>query len=310
MKVIITGGAGFIGGHAVRHFVESGDEVLNIDKLTYAGRVENTHSSQFKKLDICETNELHDVVKNFSPDYVINFAAETHVDNSIVSSREFIRSNLEGATSVMDVCRKVGIPLCHISTDEVYGPAIDRPFTENDPLRPMNPYSATKAAADLMLASHKNTYDFNYIIVRPSNNYGPGQYPEKFIPKLVNCLNKDEPFSLYGSGNQEREWTHVFDTVAIIRKLLLSKDTLWKNGSIYNLSSGVTLKNKDAACIIIDEYNKKYKTSYDHNSVLQTVKDRPGHDKKYWISSDNIKNVVSHQFINFFDGIKTIIDSL
>ena len=305
MKVIITGGAGFIGGHAVRHFVENGDDVLNIDKLTYASKIENTKLSKFAKLDICETDILYDVVQKFSPDYVVNFAAETHVDNSIRSSKEFIRSNIEGATSVMDVCRRVGVPLCHISTDEVYGPAEDRPFVEHDTLQPMNPYSATKAAADLMLTAQRNTHGLDYIIVRPSNNYGPDQHPEKFIPKLINCLKDNKPFSLYGSGNQEREWTYVLDTVSIIRKLLVSEKTIWKNGSIYNLSSGISLKNNDAACVIIDEYNRKNKTSYSPVEILQKVTDRPGHDKKYWISANKIKNIVQHQYTNFADGIKT-----
>ena len=303
MKVIITGGAGFIGGHAVRHFVASGDEVLNIDKLTYAGKIENTKFSQFTKLDICETEILHDVVRKFSPDYVVNFAAETHVDNSIRSSREFIRSNIDGATSVMDVCRRVGVPLCHISTDEVYGPATDRPFTEYDPLHPMNPYSATKSAADLMLAAHRNTHGLNYIIVRPSNNYGPGQHPEKFIPKLVRCLREEKKFPLYGVGDQEREWTYVGDTVRIIRSLLLSNSTSWGGDSTYNLSSGIMMKNIDVARLVVETHNKVHGGLVSVDDVVQFSTDRPGHDKKYWISTEKLRKVVNFTYTGVQSGI-------
>lgn len=302
MKVIITGGAGFIGGHAVRHFVESGDEVLNIDKLTYAGKIENTLHSRFTKLDICETDILHDVVMKFSPDYVVNFAAETHVDNSIRSSKEFIRSNLEGATSVMDVCRRVGVPLCHISTDEVYGPATDRPFTEYDHLHPMNPYSATKAAADLMLAAHQNTHGLNYIIVRPSNNYGPGQNPEKFIPKLIKNINEGKKFPLYGTGDQEREWTYVKDTAHIIRKLIMTK-AAWSRDCIYNLSSGVTHKNIDVVKLVLNAYNKMNSKNVDVSDVIEFVVDRPGHDRKYWISSEKLDSLTKFKYTSFEEGI-------
>ena len=302
MKVIITGGAGFIGGHAVRHFVEKGDEVLNIDKLTYAGRIENTIHSKFTKLDICETDILHDVVRKFSPDYVVNFAAETHVDNSIRSSKEFIRSNLEGATSVMDVCRRLGIPLCHISTDEVYGPATDRPFTECDILNPKNPYSATKAAADLMLAAQQNTHGLNYIIVRPSNNYGPGQNPEKFIPKLVKSIKEGKKFPLYGTGSQEREWTYVKDTACMIRKLITSK-TAWSCDPIYNLSSGITHKNIDVVKLVLNAYNNINSKNIDVSDVVDFVADRPGHDKKYWINSEKLDSLTKLSYTSFEDGV-------
>jgi len=307
MKIIITGGAGFIGGHAVKHFSDCGDEIINIDKLTYAGQIKNTYHSQFIKLDVCDTENLYDVVQKFEPDYIVNFAAETHVDNSIKSPKEFIQSNFEGATSVMNVCKRTNVPLCHISTDEVYGPADNHSFVETDSLRPMNPYSATKAAADLMLAAYRNTYGLDYIIVRPSNNYGPNQYPEKFIPKLIDCLKNNKTFPLYGSGDQEREWTYVADTVAIVRKLLVSEKTEWKNNSIYNLSSGISLTNKEAASIIIEEYNKKNKTFHEPVNVLQSVVDRPGHDRKYWISSDKLKNVIQHKFTEFAEGIKNTV---
>lgn len=307
MKVVITGGAGFIGRHTVKHFIDCGDDVLNIDKLTYASNLENTKISKFIKLDICETNELHKIIKEFSPQILINFAAETHVDNSIRSSKEFVKSNLEGATSVMDVCIKNNVKLCHISTDEVYGPAVDRPYVESDKLSPMNPYSATKAAADMMLSAYKNTHNLNYIIVRPSNNYGPNQHQEKFIPKLVNCIKKKTQFPLYGIGDQEREWTFVKDTSSIIRNLVNTKSISWNEGSIYNLSSGITYKNIDVANIIIDSYNKKYGFTYKVEDIIKFSEDRPGHDKKYWISSEKLSNIVKYDYTPFHIGISEVV---
>jgi dTDP-glucose 4,6-dehydratase len=307
MKVIITGGAGFIGGHAVQHFVEEGDDVLNIDKLTYASKIENTQISKFVNLDICETDKLCKIMKEFSPDVLINFAAETHVDNSINSSKEFVKSNLEGATSVMDSCVKNNVKLCHISTDEVYGPAFDRPFTESDILCPMNPYSATKAAADMMLPAYKNTHNLNYIVVRPSNNYGPNQHQEKFIPKLINCINKKTQFPLYGVGDQEREWTFVKDTTRIIRRLVNAKNIAWNEGSVYNLSSGITYKNIDVAKIVIDSYNKKHNCKLRLEDIIKFSVDRPGHDKKYWISSKKLSNVVNYNYTSFHSGVSEIV---
>jgi len=305
MKVIITGGAGFIGGHAVQHFVECGDDVINIDKLTYAANVSRTKVCRFVQSDIRDVSSLDSVVKDFSPDFIINFAAETHVDNSIKNSKVFIESNLEGAAALMDVSVKNGIPLCHISTDEVYGPAGIHPFNESDQLCPMNPYSATKAAADLMLKSYRNTHGLNYLIVRPSNNYGPGQHQEKFIPKLIDSIRYKKLFPLYGTGNQEREWTYVTDTVSVIRKLIMSAEVKWNNDSIYNVSSGISLKNIEAVRIIINEYNNKNMTSYNTTDIINHVDDRPGHDKKYWISSDKLQRLLNYEFIKFKDGIKS-----
>jgi len=306
MKVIITGGAGFIGGHAVRHFVESSDDVLNIDKLTYASKLENTKFSKFIKLDIRETDILHSVVRDFSPDVIVNFAAETHVDNSILDCKEFIRSNLEGTTSVADVCRSLNIKLCHISTDEVHGPAGVMPFNENDRLNPMNPYSATKAAADMMLDAYMNTHSLDYVIVRPSNNYGAGQHAEKFIPKLLKCIKEEKKFSMYGLGDQEREWTYVEDTVQIIRKLLISNKTSW-GGSIYNLSSGISSTNIDIAKLIIETYNFINSVDIRSEDVIQHSKDRPGHDKKYWIETEKIKRVVEYDYTTLKNGIEKIV---
>lgn len=305
MKVLITGGAGFIGGTAVRHFVDVGDQVLNIDKLTYAGKEENTTVSPFIKLDICETKKVLNIVEEYKPDFIVHFAAETHVDKSIANCSDFIRTNVEGTASILDACRKTRTKLCHISTDEVYGPVTTKPFTEDDRLNPTNPYSSTKAAADMLVQSYRNTYGIDYIIVRPSNNYGPRQHEEKFIPKLLDCIKNKKEFPLYGAGDQEREWTYVKDTVKRIRSLLICHKTEWN--SIYNLGSGITKTNVNSAQCVISLYNEVYDSNISLNEVVRTTSDRPGHDKKYWISSEKINNMLGSNYTKFDAGVREIL---
>lgn len=305
MKVIITGGAGFIGSAAVKHFLNAGDDVVIVDNLTYAGNLKNTELCTFIKLDVCDSKGVFKVINDYEPDFIVHFAAETHVDNSITNCKNFARTNLEGTISILDACRKTGTKLCHVSTDEVYGPADKRPFTENDSLRPMNPYSSTKAAADMMVQSYRNTYGIDYIIVRPSNNYGPGQHKEKFIPKLLDCIENNLPFPLYGVGDQEREWTFVKDTAKRIRSLITCKKTEWN--SAYNLSSGITLKNIDAASKIIEIYNKEKNKKIKIEDVVKFSTDRPGHDKKYWISSERLDTIVGGAYTTFDAGIRAIL---
>jgi dTDP-glucose 4,6-dehydratase len=218
MKVLLTGAAGFIGGHAYDYFTSKNDEVLVVDKFSYAADLQaRKRISNLIELDICD-HSLLDVVADFCPEFIINFAAETHVDNSIINNTEFIKSNILGTTNILDICKRLNVKLCHISTDEVYGPAYSFPFTENDKLSPMNPYSATKASADLMISAYHNTHSVQYLIVRPSNNYGPRQNKEKFIPKLIDSIINEKKMPLYGNGNQLREWTYVEDTCKAIRK--------------------------------------------------------------------------------------------
>jgi len=307
MKVIITGGAGFIGGHAVQHFVQSGDDVLNIDKLTYASRMDSLDISKFREMDICDTESLIFQIKEHKPEFLVHFAAETHVDNSINSCYEFIHSNVRGVASVLDACRETKVRLCHISTDEVYGPALNRPYFESDSLNPKNPYSATKAAGDMLVKSYENTHGVRNIIVRPSNNYGPRQHSEKFIPKLINCLETGQEFPLYGSGDQEREWTFVEDTARLVRELLISKRTIWN--STYNLSSGISYDNLSTSRFVVDAYNKIKGKNIQTKDVIKASKDRPGHDKKYWISTEKINSVVKFGYTGFQSGLEKTVSS-
>ena len=294
MRVLIAGAAGFIGSHALDHFVASGDDVWVIDKLTYAGDMErikkhfSMYAGKFLCEDIAYDFEVERMVNECAPDVIVNFAADTHVDNSIANSRPFVRSNFEGACNLMAAARKHDALYVHISTYEVYGvPEQDatRGFVVTDPLRPRNPYAATKAAADLMLVANENTYGQPFLAIRPSNNFGPRQHEEKFLPKLVGCLvpqpqsgNKSD-FPLYGDGLQVREWTYAPDTAKIVREAIVSG----RRGFL-NVSSGVSMTN-----LAIIERVKEILAAegkLGNPDAVVRVKDRPGHDRRYWIESD------------------------
>ncbi len=304
MKVLLTGAAGFIGSHAYEHFVSENDDVLVIDKISYAANdVAKSKIKNLVELDISD-KKLLDIVKSYNPECIVHFAAETHVDNSIKSSDQFILSNVLGTANVLDACRNFNIKLCHISTDEVYGPADNKAFIEEDELNPMNPYSATKAAADLMIKAYQNTHKINYLIIRPSNNYGPRQNKEKFIPKLMDCIINQKKFPLYGSGDQKREWTYVEDTGKAVRKIILSEK---KWNSIYNFSSGIMYSNFEVIQIVLRAYNELTGKNVLIHDIIENVVDRPGHDKKYWISTKKLESLTHIDYTNFESGIKKTI---
>lgn len=304
MKVLLTGAAGFIGSHAYEHFVSENDDVLVIDKISYAANdVAKSKIKNLVELDISD-KKLLDIVKSYNPECIVHFAAETHVDNSIKSSDQFILSNVLGTANVLDACRNFNIKLCHISTDEVYGPADNKAFIEEDELNPMNPYSATKAAADLMIKAYQNTHKINYLIIRPSNNYGPRQNKEKFIPKLMDCIINQKKFPLYGSGDQKREWTYVEDTGKAVRKIILSEK---KWNSIYNFSSGIMYSNFEVIQIVLRAYNELTGKNVLIHDIVENVVDRPGHDKKYWISTKKLESLTNIDYTNFESGIKKTI---
>jgi dTDP-glucose 4,6-dehydratase len=306
MKVLITGGAGFIGSSAVKHFQKMNDNVIVLDKLSYAAKEHNIEDCELIKVDICETDKVKKIVTDFTPDVIINFAAETHVDNSILSVSEFIHSNFIGVSSLLEVCKETGTKLCHISTDEVYGPADQHAFTEEDALNPMNPYSATKASADLLIKSFYNTHKVPFLIIRPSNNYGPNQHNEKFIPKLLQSIKEKKKFPLYGNGLQVREWTFVEDTVQLIREIII-KEKDWN--SIYNITSGISKTNLEVIATVVKHYNEHFNENITLSEVIQTVDDRKGHDKKYWISCDKLNQICAYNHKEFNDVIKMIIAS-
>ena len=224
MKIMITGCAGFIGSHATEEFLKAGYDIVGVDALTYAGSTENMSGFiddiMFVHADICDDKKIRSLVKDEGIEYIVNFAAETHVDNSIDSCKNFIKSNVDGVRSLLDACRDFGCSLLHVSTDEVYGSAMDGSFTEDDILSPRNPYSATKAAAEHLITSYANTYKTDYKMVRMSNNFGPRQHSEKLIPTILKSLSLGKKIPIYGDGSNIRDWFYVKDCVKMVRGIL------------------------------------------------------------------------------------------
>ncbi len=288
-KILITGGAGFIGSNFINYILGSRDNlfIVNLDKLTYAGNLENLKKIEsnknylFVKGDI-NNNELVDFLfKKYSFNYVINFAAESHVDRSILGSEVFYISNVVGTNVLLEASRRYGIEkFIQISTDEVYGSLGSTGlFTETTPLSPNSPYSSSKAAADLMALSFHHTFGLPIVITRCSNNYGPYQFPEKLIPlMIINALgNKNLP--VYGDGLNVRDWVYVIDHNRAV-ELVLEKG---KPGEVYNIGASREMKNIDIVKLILTKLAKP-------ENLIQYVKDRPGHDRRYAIDSSKIQN--------------------
>ena len=315
MKIIlVTGGAGFIGSNFVKYFLRRNKNfiIVNIDKLTYAGsmnnlkEIEDNPRHHFIKGDICNRDLVNYVLKRYRPDYIINFAAESHVDRSIENPLLFIETNVLGTMTLLEGARYIwnkrgnaGNRFIQISTDEVYG-SIDNKsefFYEESQLLPNSPYSASKASADLMVRSFSKTYDFPVMITRCCNNYGPNQNTEKFIPKCITNALNDKPIPIYGDGSNVREWIHVIDhNIAIIRVLFYGKP-----GEIYNIGTGNEFTNIEIAKRIIKHLGKS-------EELLTTVKDRLGHDMRYALNSYKIRNNLSwSNKYNFDEGLKETI---
>lgn len=279
-KILITGGLGFIGSSFVEMALKKGCAVVNVDKMTYAARkdldFDKGENYEFIKKDICDLTELPE-----DAGCVINFAAESHVDNSIKSNDEFIRSNFLGVRNVLELVRKTEPfkrPLfIQISTDEVYGDILEGSFSENDRLKPSNPYSATKAAAEQLVMGWGRTHGVRYRITRSSNNYGPGQSDEKFIPNIMKHALKGEKAKVYGKGLNRREWTHVEDNCEAIF-LVMEKGT---DGEIYNISSGEELTNLEIVRKVLKAVGKP-------DDFFEFVTDRPGHDVRYSVDSSKM----------------------
>jgi len=284
MNILLTGCAGFIGSHATDEFLKNGYSVVGVDSLTYAGNIENltnqldNPSFKFYKKDICETDSIIQYCQYHNIECIVNFAAETHVDNSIKSCDSFIHSNVSGVKSLLECCKKLNIKLFHISTDEVYGSIRNNSFDEDDKLSPMNPYSATKAAAEHLVTSYHNTHGVEYIIVRPSNNYGPRQNSEKFIPTILECISNNKKIPIYGNGKNIRDWLFVKDNVQAIRFILENSCT----NETYNITSSQEMENVEIVNNIISYFNLEF------DNVTEFVNDRPGHDFRYSISNDKL----------------------
>jgi dTDP-glucose 4,6-dehydratase len=290
MNVLMTGACGFIGSHTFNEFINQGLNVVVVDKLTYASNINNIDLNRcsFYQTDIIETEKINQIVERHEIDTIINLAAETHVDNSIKDTIPFVRSNIEGVLSLLNVCKKHNIKLVQISTDEVYGPAEGKPFSENDNLNPMNPYAATKAAADHLISSFHNTHKVVYQIIRPSNNFGPNQNEEKFIPKVLKSIKEMRKIPVYGDGNQRRQWTFVKDTASSIFEITMN----YPDNKIYNVGDNNIMTNNDLLNRILSMTNTS-------KELIQYVEDRPGHDRMYWIQNSEMNKIAEPKFRNF-----------
>jgi len=306
-KILVTGGAGFIGSEFVRQSVTRGLKIVVLDKLTYAGDLKRLQGLspkgtdpdfKFYKTDICNKKQIEAIFKKERPAFVVNFAAETHVDRSIKDASAFIKTNIEGVGVLLEACRKYKIKkFIQISTDEVYGDIKKGKFREDSPLNPSSPYAASKAAADLLIRSYIRTYNFPAAIVRPCNNYGPWQYPEKLIPVIIYNALRNKNVPIYAEGLNRREWLYVSDCAGAIL-LALEKA---KPGEIYNIGSGHEEKNIDIAKKILAILGKPY-------SLIKFVPDRPGHDFRYSLDSSKIKKLGWKPKLSFEIGIKKTVD--
>jgi dTDP-glucose 4,6-dehydratase len=300
VKVLVTGGAGFIGSNFVRYAIDAHADwhVTTLDKLTYAGRLENLESVQnhprhrFVKGDIAAAADAGPLVRD--SEIVVNFAAETHVDRSIQNAGEFITTDVIGTFVLLEAARQNRSlqRFVQISTDEVYGSVPQGSSTETDELRPRNPYSASKAGADRLAYSYWATYKVPVIVTRASNNYGPNQFPEKIIPLFITNLIDDIPVPLYGDGQNERDWLHVLDHCRAV-DLLIDRGV---DGEVYNIGGGNQVKNVDLTHRILELVGKPA-------SLIKPVTDRPGHDRRYSLDTAKLAALGWKPRANFADGL-------
>jgi dTDP-glucose 4,6-dehydratase len=307
LKLMVTGGAGFIGSNFVRYILERYPDyrIVNFDKLTYAGNLENLSGlekdprHEFVQGDIGDEEAVRSTIQQ-GVDAVVNFAAESHVDRSILHAADFIRTNIVGTHTLLEVCRKAGVRrFIQISTDEVYGSLGSTGFfTEQSAIAPNSPYAASKASADLLVRSYFHTHAFPAIITRCSNNYGPYQFPEKLIPLLISNAMAGIPLPIYGDGLNVRDWIHVRDHCAAIDAALHHG----KEGEVYNVGARQELPNLEVARRILRALHKD-------ESLITYVQDRPGHDRRYAIDSSKIETELSWKARTTFDvGLQETIE--
>ena len=298
-KFIVTGGAGFIGSNCINYLHNNEENyITNIDKLSYGSNLNNIeiNSDRYKFIKKSIGDNLMDIIND--ADYIINFAAESHVDRSIANPESFARENINGVLNLLENIRKSKNDpvLINIGTDEEYGDIINGSFSEDDMLKPSSPYSASKASSSLLALSYFRTYGIKAIVTRTSNNFGKYQFPEKLIPKTIirNLLHRD--IELYGNGENTRDWIYVMDNVKAILTIL----NKGKHGEIYNISSSKELKNVDIVNRIFDIMHLNGKINY--------VSDRPGHDVRYSINSKKVKDLGWKPIYNFDDALKLTVE--
>lgn len=303
MKLLVTGGAGFIGSEFVRKAVKIGYDIVVIDKLTYAGDLERLKEVEsnitFYKADITNKEFIEYIFRKEKPDIVTHFAAESHVDRSILDASPFIETNVKGTQVLLDVAKDIGVEkFINIATDEVYGELGEEgTFRENSPLVPNSPYSASKAAADMLGRAYYKTYKLPVITVRPSNNYGPWQYPEKLIPVVILKALNNEKIPVYGTGQNVREWLFVSDCAEAVFEIIEKG----KVGEIYNVGSNQEKRNIEVVKTVLKLLNKP-------ENLIDFVKDRPGHDFRYSLDTTKIKKEIGWEAkIKFEEGIENTV---
>tara|TARA_B100000886_G_scaffold335178_1_gene291846 strand:+ start:1923 stop:2945 length:1023 start_codon:yes stop_codon:yes gene_type:complete len=313
-KIIVTGGSGFIGSNLVNFLIKKKFFVINIDKLTYSSnkysmRDKSPKNYKFFKVDI-NNEKLFKIIKKYKPKAIFNLAAETHVDRSIDGPEKFIQTNIVGTFKILEILRffkknNLSIKLIHISTDEVYGD-IKKSLRSDENYRyePSSPYSASKASADHLVKSYIRTYNLDAVISNCCNNYGPYQFPEKLIPKMISNIFNNKELPVYAKGNNSREWIHVEDHCEALFNLLLKG----KRGESYNVGSGINLKNIDLIKKIL-KICKSLNIKIGSKTKIRFVKDRPGHDFRYALDSNKISRELKWKSkIKFEKGIKETIE--
>jgi dTDP-glucose 4,6-dehydratase len=320
-RVIVTGGAGFIGSALCRHLVRSGAEVLNLDKLTYAGslasltEIGNAPNYRFAEVDICDAQAVAQAFESFQPDHVMHLAAESHVDRSIVGAAAFIQTNIVGTFVLLDAARRYWADLkgdkrdafrfLHVSTDEVYGSLADTGlFTEHTAYDPSSPYSASKAAADHLVAAWTRTYGFPGIISNCSNNYGPYHFPEKLIPLMILNALHAKPLPVYGAGSNIRDWLYVDDHAAALDAIVVRG----RIGEKYNVGGRNERTNMDVVTTICAILDRMRPATAPHARLITHVADRPGHDQRYAIDAGKLEGELGWRARETFDtGIEKTV---
>ena len=313
-KIIVTGGSGFIGSNLVNFLLKRNFFVINIDKLTYSSNklnIKNKKNYRFFKTDINNRKEIFNIIKKYKPSAIFNLAAETHVDRSIDNPKEFILSNILGVFNILEILRifkkrKKEIKLIHISTDEVFGDILNKKerSDENYPYKPSSPYSATKASADHLIRSYVRTYNLKAIISNCSNNYGPFQFPEKLLPKMIANIIRNKPLPLYAKGLNSREWIYVEDHCDALLKIYKRG----KSGESYNVGSNKNMKNIDLIKSLLNIMKQK-KIKIGKKVKIKFVKDRPGHDFRYALNSKKISKKINWKSnTNIKKGLSMTVD--
>jgi len=312
-KIIVTGGSGFIGSNLVNFLIKKKHFVINLDKLTYSA---NKHNISYRtkrnykliKVDINNKKKIINIIKKFKPKAIFNLAAETHVDRSIDGPKNFIQTNINGTFNLLESLRfldkkKISPKLVHVSTDEVYGDIKKGRANENYEYKPSSPYSASKASADHLVKSYIRTFKLNAVISNCCNNYGPYQFPEKLIPKMITSIFQNKELPIYAKGQNSREWIHVFDHCEALFKLYLKG----RSGESYNVGTNKNLKNIDLVIKIL-KICKSMHIKIGKKTKIRFVKDRPGHDFRYALNNKKIQKELKWKSkINFEQGLKQTI---